>query len=180
LQSKVVHSDIAVKVIVPLPPGSEPVAVLRVITDKLQERWGQPVVVEPRPGASQNLSADAVARAEARWLHATIHAAGAAGEQRVDVQEPVLRSRLTISPKVPASTFAEPIAYAKAYPGKLTYASPGVGTIPYLSMKTLLRRAGISMVHVPFTALPQGQLDLIAGRIDVILDPAPARAIEFH
>ena len=87
---------------------------------------------------------------------------------------------LTISTKVPASTFAELIAYAKANLGKLTYASPGVTTIPYLSMEALLRRAGISTVHVAYTALPQGQLDLIAGRIDVILDPAPARAIEFH
>ena len=184
-----------VKVIVPLPPGAEQAAAFRVIADKLQERWGQPVVVEARPGASQNLGADAVARAEpdgytllftapapvvtSKWMFKNL-------SYDPDAFTPVALTFqyslvLTISPKVPASSFAELIAYAKANPGKLTYASPGVGTIPYLSMEALLRRAGISMVHVPYTrALPQGQLDLIAGRIDVILDPAPARAIEFH
>jgi tripartite-type tricarboxylate transporter receptor subunit TctC len=184
----------AVKVIVPLPPGSEPVAAFRVIADKLQDRWGQPVVVEARPGASQNLGADAVARAEpdgytllftppaplvtSKWMFKNLsYDPDAFTPVSVTFQFSLV---LTISPKVPASTFAELIAYAKAHPGKLTYASPGVTTIPYLSMEALLRRAGISMVHVPYTALPQGQLDLIAGRIDVILDPAPSRAIEFH
>ena len=184
----------AVKVIVPLPPGSEPVATFRVIADKLQERWGQPVVVEARPGASQNLGADAVARAEpdgytllftapapvvtSKWMFKNLsYDPDAFTPVSVTFQFSLV---LTISPKVPASTFAELIAYAKANPGKLTYASPGVTTIPYLSMEALLRRAGISMVHVAYTALPQGQLDLIAGRIDVILDPAPARAIELH
>jgi tripartite-type tricarboxylate transporter receptor subunit TctC len=184
----------AVKVVVPLPPGSEPVAAFRVIADKLQDRWGQPVVVEARPGASQNLGADAVARAEpdghtllftppaplvtSKWMFKNLsYDPDAFTPVSVTFQFSLV---LTISPMVPASTFAELIAYAKANPGKLTYASPGVTTIPYLSMEALLRRAGISMVHVPYTALPQGQLDLIAGRIDVILDPAPSRAIEFH
>jgi tripartite-type tricarboxylate transporter receptor subunit TctC len=184
----------AVKVIVPLPAGSEPVAAFRVIADRLQDRWGQPVVVEARPGASQNLGADAVARAEpdgytllftppaplvtSKWMFKSL-------SYNPDTFTPVsitfqFSLVLTIGPTVPASTFAELIAYAKANPGKLTYASPGVTTIPYLSMEALLRHAGISMVHVAYTALPQGQLDLIAGRIDVILDPAPSRAIEFY
>jgi tripartite-type tricarboxylate transporter receptor subunit TctC len=166
-----------------------------VIADKLQERWGQPVVIEARPGASQNLGAEAVARAEpdgytllftapaplvtSKWMFKNLsYDPDAFTPVSLTFHYPLV---LTIGPQVPASSFAELVAYAQANPGKLTYASPGVGTIPYLSMEALLRRAGISMVHVPYTrALPQGQLDLIAGRIDVILDPAPARAIEFH
>src|SRR5262245_4167333 len=183
-----------VKVIVPLTPGSPPEMAFRVIAEKLQAKWGQPVVVEARPGASQNLGADAVARAEpdgytllftppaplvtSKWMFKNL-------SYDPDAFTPVsvtfkFSLVLTISPKVPASTLPELIAYAKANPGKLTYASPGATTIPYLSMEALLRRAGISMVHVAYTALPQGQLDLIAGRVDVILDPAPSRAIEFH
>jgi tripartite-type tricarboxylate transporter receptor subunit TctC len=87
---------------------------------------------------------------------------------------------LTINPKVPASTFVELVAYAKANPGKLTYGSGGVTTTPYLATEALLRRAGISMVHVPYHGLSAAQNDLVAGHIDVMLDAASGRAIQAH
>jgi tripartite-type tricarboxylate transporter receptor subunit TctC len=184
----------AVKVIVPLTPGSQPEVAFRVIAEKLQARWGQPVVVEARPGASQNLGADAVARAEpdgytllftspaplvtSKWMFKNLsYDADAFMPVSVAFQFSLV---LTISPKVPVATFAELIAYAKANPGKLTYAHPGVTSVPYLAMEALLRRAGISVVPVAYTSLAQGQLDLIAGHIDMILDPSSSRAIEPH
>jgi len=183
-----------VKVIVPLTPGSPPELAFRVIAEKLQARWGQPVIVEARPGASQNIGADAVARAApdgytllftppaplvtSKWMYKKLsYDPDAFTPVSIALQYSLV---LTINPKLPASTLAELIAYAKANPGKLTYASPGSTSIPYLATEALLRRAGISMVHVAYTSLAQGQIDLMGGRIDVILDPATSRAIEAH
>jgi tripartite-type tricarboxylate transporter receptor subunit TctC len=183
-----------VKVIVPLTPGSQPELAFRVIGEKLQARWGQPVVVEARPGASQNIGTDAVARAEpdgytllftppaplvtSKWLYKKLSFdPDAFTPVSVAFQSSLV---LTISPKVPASTFAELIAYAKANPGKLTYAHPGLTSVPHLAMEALMRHAGISVVPVAYTSLAQGQNDLIAGHIDMILDPSPSRAMEVH
>jgi len=184
----------AVKVIVPIAAGAPPEAMFRLIAEKLQARWGQPVVVEARPGASHNIGADAVARAEpdgytllftppapvvtSKWMYKNLsYDPDAFTPVSVTFQSsPVV----AISPKVPASTFAELIAYAKVNPGKLTYAHPGVTTTPYLATEALLRRAGIGIVPVSYMALPQGLTDLIAGHIDVMLDPSSSRAIEAH
>jgi tripartite-type tricarboxylate transporter receptor subunit TctC len=81
---------------------------------------------------------------------------------------------------VPVSTFAELIAYAKANPGKLSYAHPGVTSTPYLATEALLRQAGIKIVPVSYTSLPQGQNDLMAGHIDMMLDPSSSRAVVSH
>jgi tripartite-type tricarboxylate transporter receptor subunit TctC len=184
----------AVKVIVPLVGGAPPDAMFRVVADKLQAKWGQPVVVENRPGASHNIGADAVAKAEpdgytlmftppaplvtSRWMYKSLSFDPDAfvPVSVIFQSSPVVE----VNPKVPASTLGELIAYAKANPGKLTYASPGVTTTPYLATEALLRRAGISMVHVAYQGLTAAQRDLIAGHIDVMLDPSAAGAFEAH
>jgi tripartite-type tricarboxylate transporter receptor subunit TctC len=183
-----------VKVITPLAAGAPPEAMFRMIAEKLQARWGQPVIMESRPGASHNIGADAVAKAEpdgytlmftspaplvtSKWMYKSLpYDPDAFTRVSVTFQSsPVL----TINPKVPASTFVELIAYAKANPGKITYASGGVTTTPYLATEALLRRAGIGMVHVSYLVLAQGQTDLIAGHVDLMLDPSSGRAIESH
>jgi tripartite-type tricarboxylate transporter receptor subunit TctC len=183
-----------VKFIVPMHLGTPPAVALRVIAEKLQVKWGQPVVLEARLGASQTIAADALARAEpdgytllftppaplvtAKWMYKNL-------SFDPDALTPVsflyrYSMVLTIGPKVPAKTFVEFIAYAKANPGKLTHVHPGVTSVPYLAMQALLRRTGIEMAHVAYQNLTQGQLDLIAGHVDVILDPFVARAIEQH
>jgi tripartite-type tricarboxylate transporter receptor subunit TctC len=183
-----------VKVIVPLTPGSQPELAFRVIGEKLQARWGQPVVVEARPGASQNIGADAVAKAEpdghtllftppaplvtSKWLYKSL-------SFDPDAFTPVLVAFqsslvLMINPRLPTKTLAELIAYAKANPGKLTYAHPGVTSVPNLAMGAFLRRAGISVVPVAYTSLFQGMQDLVAGHVDLIMDPSPLRAMELH
>jgi tripartite-type tricarboxylate transporter receptor subunit TctC len=183
-----------VKVIVPLAAGAPPEAIFRVIAEKLQARWGQPVVVEDRTGASGNIGADAVAKAEpdgytllftppaplvtSRWMYKNL---SFDPEAFTPVSVAFKSSAvLTIHPKVPASSLVELIAYAKANPGKLTYAHPGVTSTPYLATEALLRRAGISMVHVGYQGLYAAQSDQIAGHIDVMLDPISSRAIEAH
>jgi tripartite-type tricarboxylate transporter receptor subunit TctC len=184
----------AVKFISPMGAGTPPEAMFRVIAEKLQAKWGQPVVVEARPGASHNIGADAVARAEpdgytllftppapvvtSKWMYKNLpYDPDAFTPVSVTYQSSAV---LTISPKVPVSSFVELIAYAKANPGKLTYAHPGVTTTPYLATEALLRRADISMVHVAYLALSAAQNDLIAGHVDVMLDPGSSRAIGAH
>jgi tripartite-type tricarboxylate transporter receptor subunit TctC len=184
----------AVKVITPMAAGTPPEAVFRVIAEKLQTKWGQPVVVENRLGGSLKIGTEAVARAEpdgytllftppallvtGKWMYKSLSFdADAFTPVTVSYQSSPM---LTISPKVPASTLVEFIAYAKANPGKVTSAHPGVTSTPYLATEAFLRRAGISTVHVAYTSTPQGQSDLIAGHVDMMLDPAPSRAVEAH
>jgi tripartite-type tricarboxylate transporter receptor subunit TctC len=183
-----------VKVIVPLTPGSQPELAVRVIAEKLQAKWGQPVVVEARPGASQNIGTDAVAKAEpdgytllftppaplvtSKWLYKKLSFdPDAFTPVSVAFQSSLV---LMISPRLPTKNLAELIAYAKANPGKLTYAHPGVTSVPNLAMGAFLRRAGISAVPVAYTSLAQGMQDLVAGHIDMIMDPSPLRAMELH
>jgi len=183
-----------VKFLVPLHLGTPPAVAMRVIAEKLQTMWGQPVVLESRLGASQNIAADALARAEpdgytllftppaplvtAKWIYKKL---SFDPDAFTPVSAPFGYSMvLTIGPNVPVKTFAEFIAYAKANPRKLTNVHPGVTSVPYLAMQALQRRAGIDMVQVAYQNMAQGQLDQIAGRVDVILDPFVARAIEQH
>jgi tripartite-type tricarboxylate transporter receptor subunit TctC len=183
-----------VKVLVPLHLGTPPAVAMRVIAEKLQAMWGQPVVLESRLGASQNIAADALARAEpdgytllftppaplvtAKWIYKKL---SFDPDAFTPVSAPFGYSMvLTVGPNVSAKTFAEFIAYAKANPGKLTNVHPGATSVPYLAMQALQRRAGIDMVQVAYQNFAQAQLDQIAGRVDVILDPFVARAIEQH
>jgi tripartite-type tricarboxylate transporter receptor subunit TctC len=183
-----------VKVIVPMAAGTPPEVLFRLIADKLQARWGQPVVVENRPGASHKIATEAVARAEPdgytllftppaplvtnKWMYKSLpFDPDAFTPVSVNYQSSPM---LTISTKVPASSLVEFIAYAKANPGKLSYAHPGVTSTPYLAMEALLRRAGIGIVPVSYTNMPQARNDLIAGHIDVILEPSSSHAVEQH
>jgi tripartite-type tricarboxylate transporter receptor subunit TctC len=130
-----------IRIIVPAPPGPMLDTLPRLIGAKLAERWGQPVVVENRPGAAQTLGAEAVAKAPPDGytilftppgpLVVTQHLAklnyDAAAFTPITVMVKVPAVFLA-HPKVPAATFAEFIAYAKANPGKITYGSPGAGS----------------------------------------------------
>jgi tripartite-type tricarboxylate transporter receptor subunit TctC len=183
-----------IKVIVPMAAGTPPEVLFRLIAEKLQARWGQPVVVENRPGASHKIATEAVARAEPdgytllftppaplvtnKWMYKSL-------SFDPDTFTPVSINyqsspMLTVSTKVPASNLVELIAYAKANPGKLTYAHPGVTSTPYLATEALLRQAGIKIVPVSYTSLPQGRNDLIAGHVDMILEPSSSHAVVSH
>ena len=77
---------------------------------------------------------------------------------------------LVANPKLPFSTVQELIAFAKANPGKLTYASPGVGSVQHLSMEMLASMSGIALVHVPYKDLPEAVNDVVAGHVDLLFD----------
>src|SRR5262249_37672569 len=77
---------------------------------------------------------------------------------------------LVAHPKVPASTVQELIAFARANPGKLSYASPGVGSVQHLSMELLASMTGIQLVHVPYKGLPSAVNDVVGGRVELMFD----------
>jgi tripartite-type tricarboxylate transporter receptor subunit TctC len=173
-----------IRIIVPLPPGATADTLPRIIGEKLTIKWGQPVVIENRAGAAQNLGAEAVARAQpdGYTLLATPPGplvlsqslfANLAFDPAAFVPVTVMASLpyvLLASSKVPFSTIQDMVAYAKANPDKLNYASPGIGTPPQLVMELLKNAAGIRLAHVPYKGLAPALTDLLAGHVDVMFD----------
>ena len=173
-----------IKIVVPLPPGPVADVLPRIIGEKLATKWGQPVVIENRPGAVQNLGAEAVAKAEpdGYTLLATPPGPLVVSQHffpklgfdptafvpvTVMVKVPAV---IVVNPKVPVSTVQELIAYSKANPNTVTYGSPGAGSTPQLAMEKLTAAAGIRLVHVPYQGLAPAMNDLLAGHIDVMID----------
>jgi tripartite-type tricarboxylate transporter receptor subunit TctC len=171
-----------IKVIVPFPPGSMADLLPRVVTEKLSARWGQPVIIENRPGASGNIGAEAVSKADPDGY--TLLASPPppiainqslypklAFDPGAFVPVTVIGSVpnvLVVNPGVSASSLGELIAAARATPDKFSYASTGNGGTPHLTMERLKALAGVRLVHVPYKGLPPAVTDLLAGRVDAM------------
>jgi len=173
-----------VKIVVPIPPGAALDLLPRILADKLSTRWGQPVIIENKPGAASNLGAEFVAKSEPDGYTLLASPANplvisqtfypklgfdpeAFTPISIFATQPFV---LLVNPKVPAKTLAELIAYAKANPGKLNFASPGTGTSPHLTGEMLWLAASIRVVHVPYPGLAPAMNDLVAGHVDVLID----------
>jgi tripartite-type tricarboxylate transporter receptor subunit TctC len=173
-----------IRIVVPLPPGPVADVVPRVVAQKLGAKWGQAVIIENRPGASLNIGAEAVARAEpdGYTLLATPPGPLVVSQHffpnlgfdptafvpvTVMVKVPAV---VVANPRIPVSSFQELIAFAKANPNKLSYGSPGLGNTPQLAMEKLMHAAGIRLLHVPYQGLGPAMNDLLAGHIDVMID----------
>jgi tripartite-type tricarboxylate transporter receptor subunit TctC len=171
-----------VHIIVSAPPGGGVDIAARYIADKLQTRWGQPVVVENRPGAGGNIGADAVAVSEPdgyTWLAA--QPAPLTTNQVMykklpfdpSAFEPLavmtsIPNTLAVRADMPVNSVKELIAYAKANPGKLNFGSQGVGTTPHLTGELFARMTGTKLTHVPYRGTAQAVNDLIGGQIDML------------
>ncbi|HEY2137977.1 MAG TPA: tripartite tricarboxylate transporter substrate binding protein [Xanthobacteraceae bacterium] len=182
-----------VKIIVSAPPGGGPDLVARLLADKLQQRWGQPVVIENRPGAGGNLGTGDVAAAEPDGytllsaqpaplttnvvLYKSLRFDPAALEPVIVMTK--LPICLVVRADFPASSVSELIAYAKAHPGKIVYGSQGIGTSPHLVTELFARRTGTELTHVPYRGTAQVVNDLIAGHIDLLFIQLDA-AREFY
>jgi tripartite-type tricarboxylate transporter receptor subunit TctC len=172
----------AVKIIVSAPPGGGLDIAARVIADRLTKMWGQPFVVENRPGAGGNLGAEAVAQAEPDGY--TLLAAQPAPLTTNIVMykklsfdpaafEPLaimtsIPNTLAVRLDLPAASIAELIAYAKANPGKLNFGSQGMGTTPHLTGELFARLTGTKLTHVPYRGTAQAVNDLVAGNVDML------------
>ena len=172
-----------IRIVVPLPPGANGDLMPRILGQHLSARLGQPVVIENRSGAAQNLGAEYVFRAEpdGYTLLATpqgplvispsfVPKLGFEPAQFVPITIMAkLPYILVVHPKVPVATLAELIAYAKAHPGKLNVGSPGLGSSSHLTGEMLKLAAGIEMTHVPYAGLAPALTDLLAGHTDVMI-----------
>jgi tripartite-type tricarboxylate transporter receptor subunit TctC len=172
----------AVKLIVSAPPGGGVDIVARVVADKLQQKFGQPFVVENRAGAGGNLGAEAVAAADPdgytllaaqpgpltinSLLYKKLNFDPAAFEPLAIMTS--IPNTLAVRADLPVNSVQELIAYAKAHPGKLNFGSQGVGTTPHLTGELFARVTGIGLTHVPYRGTAQAVNDLIAGHVDLL------------
>jgi len=162
--------------------GPSPDIFSRIIAEHLQQAWGQPVVVEPRPGAAGKLAAAAVAGAEPdghTLLFATptytLNAAmKLASHDLVKDFEAValigvISYVLVVNPDVPARSVAELVALAKSRPGGLNCASAGIGTVPHLACETLNKSAGIAVTHVPYRDVNSAMMGTVSGVVQTFV-----------
>src|SRR5215467_8926114 len=156
--------------------GPSPDVFSRIIAEHLQQAWGQPVVVEPRPGAGGKLAAAAVAGAEpdghtllfatpTYTLNAAMKLASYDLVKEFELVSiiGVISYALVVHPGVPARSVAELVALAKARPGALNCASAGIGTVPHLACETLNKSAGVNVVHVPYRDVNAAMMDTVGG-----------------
>jgi tripartite-type tricarboxylate transporter receptor subunit TctC len=174
----------ALKMIVPFPPAGATDVVGRIVALKLGERLGQSVVVENRPGAGGSIGSDLVAKSAPDGytiLMATssTHSIGPALQKLP--YDPVkdfaaithvanVPNVLVVSPKLPVASVKELVAYAKANPGKLNFASSGVGTIVHLNAELFKMLTGVDMVHVPYKGTALSIPDVANGSIAMLFD----------
>ena len=171
-----------IKIIVPFSAGGTSDVLARILGVKLTEAWGQPVVVENRPGSSGNLGADVVAKSAADGYTFALMDVGnlvispALFKLPFNVQNdfvPVSMVAysphlLVVSNKVPANTTAELITYAKGQKGKMNFAAAaGMGSATHLAGVVFAKRSGIEWGYVPYKGGAQAMTDLIAGQVDV-------------
>ncbi|WP_439596751.1 Bug family tripartite tricarboxylate transporter substrate binding protein [Falsiroseomonas sp.] len=177
------------RIVVPLAPGGTADTLARIVADPLGAQFGQPVIVENRPGGSNSVAAVAVARSQPDGL-TMLYAPPA-----VQILNPLMMRNMAYdamgdftplvalmrAPKIfavrldfPARSMAELIALAKARPGAYTYATSGIGSSGHLAVAMLTQMAGIELLHVPYRGTGPGLQDVMAGRIDMVLDTAAA------
>jgi tripartite-type tricarboxylate transporter receptor subunit TctC len=173
-----------IKILVGFPAGGTPDILTRIVGQWLQDRLGQPVVVEDRPGASSNIATEAVVRSPADGY--TLLAAGSPNAINATLYQklsydfirdiaPVasivrLPDVMVVNPEFPAKTVPEFIAYAKANPGKLAMASAGNGTSGHVAGELFKMMAGVDLLHVPYRGGPPAVTDLLGGRVQVLFD----------
>jgi tripartite-type tricarboxylate transporter receptor subunit TctC len=172
-----------VKIIVPFPAGGSADFLARVVGEKLAQKWGQPVVVENRVGAGGNIGAEVVYRAEPDGYTLLSSPPGPLSinhnlykNLNYEPAKFVPVTVLAIVPNVisarldfPAGSVKELIAYAKANPGKVIYASQGNGSTSHLSAQMFATMAGVELTHVPYKGEGPALVDLMAGRVDIFI-----------
>ena len=173
-----------VKIIAPVAAGTIADIVPRIVAEKLSIRWGHSVVVENRPGGATNIGTEAAARAQPDGYTLLVAPATSlvvnqslypklAFDPSAFVPVTVLADQpnvLVTRTTLPVAGVQDLVAYAKANPGKLSFASSGVGTVQHLGMEQLKATAGIDIVHVPYRGLAPALSDLVAGHVDIMLD----------
>ncbi len=182
-----------VKIVVPFPAGGSADVLARIVGEKLSAKWSQPVIVENRAGAGGNIGAEAVFRAEPDGytllssppgplsINLNLYKTLAYDPTRF-VPITVLAlvpNVITAKTDLPANSVRELIAFAKANPGKLVYASQGNGSTSHLSAQMFATMAGVELVHVPYKGEGPALTDIVGGRVDMFIGNIAA-ALKFQ
>jgi tripartite-type tricarboxylate transporter receptor subunit TctC len=178
-----------IRLVVPFPAGGTTDILARAAAQRLTETTGQPVVVDNRPGAGGNIGAELVAKSAPdgyTLLMGTVgtHAINASLYARMPFDHmrdfaPVILvagvpNVLVVNPSVPANSVQELIAYGKANPGKLNFASSGSGTSIHLAGELFKTMSGVQMTHVPYKGSAPALADLIGGQVQLMFDNLPS------
>mgnify|MGYP001604355542 CR=1 FL=1 len=173
-----------IRFIVPLAAGGGTDILARAIGQKLGESWGQPVLIENRPGAGTIIGTELVAKAAPDGYTLSINSPAFAINPSLYKKLPYDNLRdfvgviqlssfsniLVVHPTLPAKTLNELITLAKSKPGQLNYASPGNGSSPHLGMELLKSMAGIQLVHIPYKGSAPAMVDLLGGEVSMMFD----------
>jgi len=172
-----------IRIVAPFPPASVADVLARPIAQKMNETWGQPVIVDNRTGAAGNVGSEVVAKAAPDGYTLLLGTIGTNAindalyskmpyNVRTDFAPITLVANayllLVMHPSVPVRTVKDVIALAKAKPGQLNFGSAGAGTTPHLAGEMFKYMTGVSMTHVAYRGSPQSAIDLMAGRLDLI------------
>src|SRR2546423_1447095 len=178
-----------VRIVVPFPAGGTTDIIARATAQKLSEAWGQQVIVDNRPGAAGNIGSEVVAKAAPdgyTLLMGTVgtHAINPSLYAKMPYDHikdftPVILvagvpNVLVVNPDLPIKSVPELIAYAKANPGKLNFASSGSGTSIHLSGELFKAMTGVQMTHVPYKGSAPALTDLIGGQVQLMFDNLPS------
>jgi tripartite-type tricarboxylate transporter receptor subunit TctC len=173
-----------VKIVIPSQPGSTTDTLARIVADQLTQKWGKTAIVENIPGGAMNIGALSVARAAPDGYTLMIAPPSPLSFNHLLYRDPgyeptkfvpitmlaKIPNVLVVRKDLPATTLKQLIDYGKANPGKLSYASQGVGSTAHLSAAQLEARAGIKMVHVPYRGAQPALTDVVAGHVDMFFD----------
>src|SRR5499426_615049 len=175
----------AIRLIVPLTPGSGADIAGRIIAKTMTEAWHQPVVVENRPGAGGQIGTQVVAKSEADGYTLLVQSASHAANSAIykslpydPLKDLIDVARLGVTPYVmvtapdgPYKSLKALIDAARANPGNIPFASAGVGTSTHLAAEYITDLAGIKMLHIPYRGSPEAIQDAIAGRVAFYMAP---------
>jgi tripartite-type tricarboxylate transporter receptor subunit TctC len=180
-----------IRMIVPFPPAGSSDIIARITGQKMTEAWGQPVLIDSRPGAGGSLGTEIAAKAPADGYTILVGNAAPISTNPLlikvsydslrDFAPVTLVARapqlVVVHPSVPVKTVKELIAYAKAQSGKVNYGTSGVGTIAHLATEMFKNMTGSDMAHVSYKGMPLTMNALVAGEVQVVFaDMAPGLA----
>jgi tripartite-type tricarboxylate transporter receptor subunit TctC len=175
-----------VRIVIPFPPGSGADILARAVAGKLTERSGQQVLVDPRPGGSGVVAAELVLKAPADGYTLIVgtsstHAISVSIRRNLSYHPvrdfvpiskiAVVPMLMTVHPSVPVRNVKEVVAFARARPGQITFATAGVGTTGHLAGELFKSMARVDILHVAYRGSPQALIETVAGQVSMAISP---------
>jgi tripartite-type tricarboxylate transporter receptor subunit TctC len=175
------YPDRPIRVVLPYTAGGVADAIMRLLAPKMEEKLGQKLVIEAKPGAAGNIGTLEVAKAEPDGYTILVAATNNFVTNQFTMRMPIdplaaltpvakladVPLVLFSNPSVPARNFAQFLAYARSNPGQLNFGSPAPGTVNHLLLERVKQVTGIDMVHIPFRGSPQGVMAVLANEIQL-------------